>query len=404
MTDISVRTWVTSHPTATDVAIAAAVATVPLLVEATDALDVGASLDGIDVATSALAFVLISVRRLAPLPVMAIALVAAVVAQLPDPDYIVLQVAVCLVLYTVASTCDRVVAWSVGIVAGATLFAAATLTTVGPWYDGENLEVIAWAAVATAAGDAVRSRRSYVTAREERAAALRDRAERAEQALEQEARRQVIEERLRIARELHDVVAHHIAVINVQAGVAAHLVHDDPDGAEQALTHVRRGAHSVLAELGGILDVMRSDDTVDTIEATDPLPTLEQLERLIEGFRAVGLDVEWHTAGTRRPVSPTVGLAGYRIIQEALTNAHRHGSGGDVELSVDYRRDSLDIEVVNACRVPSDDSTPSDARAGHGIIGMRERVAAAGGAIETGPTSEGTFRVFVSLPSTEEQR
>ena len=121
-----------------------------------------------------------------------------------------------------------------------------SVTSPSHWYDGDNLELIAWTGVATAAGDAVRSRRAYAIARQERAAALEERAERAERALEEEARRRVVEERLRIARELHDVMAHHIAVINVQAGVADHLLRDDPDGAEAALAQVRLGARTVL--------------------------------------------------------------------------------------------------------------------------------------------------------------
>src|SRR5690606_17389105 len=137
----------------------------------------------------------------------------------------------------------------------------------------------AWAGVATAAGDAVRSRRAYALARQERAAALQERAERAEQALEEEARRRVAEERMRIARELHDVVAHHIAVINVHAGVAAHLLRDDPTRAEEALTHVRRGAASVLDELSSILDVIRQPD--EATSTTEPVPTLDDLPRLI---------------------------------------------------------------------------------------------------------------------------
>jgi signal transduction histidine kinase len=253
--------------------------------------------------------------------------------------------------------------------------------------------LVAWAGVATAVGDAVRSRRAYRTAMRERAAAMEERAERAEQALEEEARRQVVEERLRIARELHDVVAHHIAVINVQAGVASHLVRDDPAGAEAALAHVRRGAGSVLDEMSGILSVLRRPDD-PTTPSTDPLPTLDQLEQLIANFTGVGLDVEWRTSGARRDVAPAVALAAYRIIQESLTNAHRHGRTPRAGLRVDYRPDALVVEVVNDARA----DLPATGRRGHGIIGMRERVAAAGGTIDVGPTGDGRFRVHATLP------
>jgi signal transduction histidine kinase len=201
----------------------------------------------------------------------------------------------------------------------------------------------------------------------------------------------VIEERMRIARELHDVVAHHIAVINVQAGVAAHLLRDNPTSAEEALTHVRRGAASVLDELSSILSVIRQSD--ETTSTTDPLPTLDDLQRLIADFAKVGLEIEWHTAGARRPVAPAIGLAAYRIIQESLTNAHRHGCHHRATLRLTYGPDALRIEILNDI----DADRPVRARRGHGTIGMRERVAAAGGTIEIGPTAGGQFRVHATL-------
>jgi signal transduction histidine kinase len=395
---IDVRAWSATHPLVVDLAIASVVAVAPLIFEAVDAGEVGATLDAVDVVTSSVAFALILLRRRAPLPVLVAALIAGVWSLVPDDDQAVLRVAAFLAVYTVASTSSRAIAWTAGTVAAAALFLTATITTPGPWHDGESLELVAWMGVATAAGDAVRSRRAYVTARQERATALRERAERAEQALEEESRRQVVEERLRIARELHDVVAHHIAVINVQAGVAAHLVRDDPGGAEEALAHVRRGANSVLDELSGILSVMRRPD--DPTTSTDPLPTLDQLDRLIAGFTGVGLDVAWHTSGARQRVAPAVALAAYRIVQESLTNAHRHGRNPRASVRVDYHRDTFSVEVLNDA---STDRPPSG-RQGHGIVGMRERVAAAGGTIDVGPTTDGRFRVYATLPVTGDGR
>ena len=196
---------------------------------------------------------------------------------------------------------------------------------------------------------------------------------------------------MRIARELHDVVAHHIAVINVQAGVAAHLLRDNPTGAEEALTHVRRGAASVLDELSSILSVIRQSD--EATSTTDPLPTLDDLQRLIADFDKVGLEIEWHTAGRRRPVAPAVGLAAYRIIQESLTNAHRYGCHHRATLRLTYDRDALRIEILNDI----DADRPVGARRGHGTVGMRERVAAAGGTIEIGPDRRRPFRVHATL-------
>lgn len=385
------RSWPALRPVVADLAIAATVCAGGLIYEVVDAGDVGARLDAVDLVTCAGAATLILLRRRAPLTVLVVAVIAAVWSLIPDDDPGVLRVAAIIALYTVASTSGRRTAWAAGAATAAALYVTAAITSPGPWYDGENLELIAWAGVATAAGDAVRSGRAYNLARQERATALRDRAERAEHALEEEARRRVIEERMRIARELHDVVAHHISVINVQAGVAAHLLRDDPTGAQEALTHVRRGAASVLDELGSILSVIRQPD--EATSTTHPLPTLDDLQRLIADFAKVGFEIEWHTAGARRPVAPTIGLAAYRIIQESLTNAHRYGRHQRASLRLTYERDALRIEILNDI----DTDRPLGTRRGHGTVGMRERAAAAGGTIEIGPTADGQFRVHATL-------
>lgn len=371
-----------------DAVTATVVAVVPLIVAATDARDVGDRLTAADVATSVVAVILLLLRRRYPLPVLAVTLIGAVWSMTPDDEHILLQMVAGIVMYTVASTHNRTVAWSAGSAAAAVLFIASVITKSTPWYDGDNLELVAWTGIATAVGDAVRSRRAYLAAMEERA-------ERAERTRTEEARRQVVEERLRIARELHDVVAHHIAVINVQAGVATHLLRDDPVGAEAALAHVRHGGNSVLDELAGILSVLRQPD--DPTASAEPLPTLEQLDQLVATFAAVGLDVEWRTAGARRPVPPALALAAYRIVQESLTNAQRHGRGARALLRVDYEPHALSIEVVNDAATSSDDSR---IRPGHGITGMRERVAATGGTFDVGRTREGRFRVHATLPLT----
>lgn len=392
MSAIDLRAWSAEHPVVPDLAIASVVAIAPWWFEAVDAGEVGATLDVVDIVAGLVACVLILLRRRAPLPVLGIAVIASIWSLVPDDDQPALRVAACLALYTVASTTTRRTASAAGAVSAATMFMTAAITSFGRWYAGDNLELIAWTGVATAAGDAVRSRRAYLVARQERATALEERAERAEKALEEETRRQVVEERLRIARELHDVMAHHIAVINVQAGLAQELVLADPAGAQQALDHVRRGACSVLDELSGILNVMRQ--TEDSTTSVDPLPTVDQLDQLVAELGGVGLDVEWHTSGVRQRLAPAVGLAAYRIVQESLTNAHRHGRGERAVVHLDHQPDALSIEVLND--LPAERAATE--RRGHGIIGMRERVAAAGGTIDTGPTGDGRFRVHVSLP------
>ena len=159
-------------------------------------------------------------------------------------------VASSLAVFTFALTSRRSAGLAGGAITALVLFCADGLWVPGSWWDAGNVGVLAWTGLALAAGDALRNRRAYV-------AAVRERARRAEEAREQEAGRRVIEERLRIARELHDVVAHHIAVIQVQAGVAAHMLHSQPTTAEGAIGHVRLAAGEVLEELGALLGVLR---------------------------------------------------------------------------------------------------------------------------------------------------
>ncbi len=381
--------WLEARPLVIDLGIAAAASTAALMFEAFDVGDTGARLNLVDVLCCLLATGLIVLRRLAPWPVLAAALIAAAWSLIPNDGQPILRVAAFLALYTVSSTCSRRAAWVAGVVCASVLFVTASHTTSGSWFVADSLEQIAWMIVATAAGDAVRSRRAYRAARSENALAQWERAARAR---EEEADRLVIEERLRIARELHDVVAHHIAVISVQAGVAAHLLHDDPAGAEVALGHVRRGASSVLHELGSILNVMRR--TGDQLNSTDPLPSLGDLDRLVAAFSASDADIDYRTSGTPTAITPSTGLAAFRIVQESLTNAHRHGSGSRVRLHTDYQPGTLVIEILND--YVADRQTGSSQ--GHGVIGMRERAAAAGGTIDIGPTTDGQFRVRLTLP------
>jgi len=371
-----------------DLVIAALISVIGLVVATAEARNNGAELAGRDVAASVLVFILLVYRRRYPVPVLVLAVIGAVWSMKPTQAPVVLGVVALIALYTVASTTNRVTAWAAGGATALALIAGAWIAA--PGHVAEILAVIAWTGMATAAGDAVRNRRAYVKAVEERA-------ERAERALKEEARRQVVEERLRIARELHDVVAHHIALINVQAGVASHLLRDDPDGAGTALGHVRRGARSVLDELGGILSVLRQPD--DAAEPVEPLPTLEQIDQLVASFDAAGLVVERRIAGARRPLPPAVALVGYRIVQECLTNVHKHGGGAAALLRLDYGPEQLSIEVVNAGGGTRVDESQ---RPGHGIIGMRERVAAVNGTLDIDVTADGRFRVHAKLPIPEE--
>jgi signal transduction histidine kinase len=266
----------------------------------------------------------------------------------------------------------------------------AVVASPDPWTNPRNLGLIAWIGMAIAIGDAVRSRRAYV-------ATIEERARRAEQTREEEAARRVVEERLRIARELHDVVAHHIALINVQAGVAGHMLREQPDVAEEALGHVRLASRTALSELSTLLGVLRQSGDSDA--PTEPAPGLARLDTLIDTFVQAGLKIELTTSGQVRPVSSAVDVAAYRIIQESLTNAQKHGAPTAVAVHLDHRPEAVHIEVTNHLRRGDAQPGPSS---GHGLVGMRERAASVGGTLHAGARPDGMFRVRAVLPRPEE--
>ncbi|NWF31134.1 sensor histidine kinase [Streptomyces sp. PKU-EA00015] len=333
------------------------------------------------VAAGALVF-----RRREPMAVLGVTgLVSVVELVAGDPAAPVAMSAV-IALYTVASTTDRPTTWRVGLLTMAVLTGAAMSFGSTPWYTQENLGIFAWTGMAAAAGDAVRSRRAFVDA-------IRERAERAERTREEEAGRRVAEERLRIARDLHDVVAHHIALVNVQAGVAAHVMDKRPDQAKEALAHVREASRSALDELRATVGLLRQSG--DPEAPTEPAPGLAVLDQLVATFRQAGLPVEVARADDGVTAPAAVDLAAYRIIQESLTNVQKHaGPEAKAEVSVVRVGSTLEVTVIDN---GADGPAPSDG-GGHGLIGMRERAAALGGTLTAGPRYGGGFRVQAILP------
>ncbi|MFF8440116.1 sensor histidine kinase [Streptomyces californicus] len=363
-------------------------------------------------------------RRRRPMQVLAVTGALSVVEYvLMEPPAPVVMGTV-ISLYTVASRTDRPTTWRVGLLTTVAVTATAMLFGSTPWYSQENFAVFAWTGLAGAAGDAVRSRRAFVDA-------IRERAERAERTREEEARRRVAEERLRIARDLHDVVAHHIALVNVQAGVAAHVMDKRPDQAKEALAHVRDASRSALNELRVTVGLLRQQG--DPEAPTEPAPGLAVLGELVDTFRNAGLPVEVACADRDR-LPAAVDLAAYRVIQEALTNVRKH-AGAAVRAEVSVVRVGATVEVTvldngrgSAGRRPGTVPVGGDgtggiaprARAapggdahagagagvygeepesgGHGLVGMRERVTALGGALTAGPRYGGGFRVHAILP------
>jgi signal transduction histidine kinase len=208
----------------------------------------------------------------------------------------------------------------------------------------------------------------------------------------EQARRAVDAERLRLARELHDVVAHTMATINVQAGVAAHVIDQQPEQAAQALEAIKQASKEGLRELRGILNVLRQADEDDP---RSPAPRLAQLDELVENATRAGLPTAVTVHGQARRLAPTVDLTAYRIVQESLTNALRYAGPTSASVTLSYNEDELHVEVVDGGRGRVD-GTLQDA--GHGIAGMRERAEAVGGTLIAGPVPEGGFRVEARLP------
>jgi signal transduction histidine kinase len=365
---------------------------------------IGALVDGdhfgaLEIAVIVVSAALVLLRHRAPIPVLTAAIGASIASVAVTDRPNVLIAVVVLLVFTVAVERDRRTGVYAGLAGIAGLLVVVGIQNPPDELPGPLLAALAWPALAVAAGDLLRTRREAIATADERA-------RRAEETREEEARRRVAEERLHIARELHDVVAHRMAVVNVQAGVAEHLLRSRPDDAAAALRVVRSSAQAALDNLGSILNVLRSAGESDA--SVEPAPMLTELTALIDSYRDAGLAVEYETSGAPRPLADTTQLALYRTVQEALTNAHKYGDG-HVRLRISHAADGVAVELINPVAVPSVGAvTPrSDAASeagGFGLMGMRERVLAAGGSLHVGPDGEGRFAVRAHFPNAEERQ
>ncbi|WP_331447858.1 sensor histidine kinase [Streptomyces xanthochromogenes] len=289
-----------------------------------------------------------------------------------------------LSLYTVASLCrPRTAAICASVMAGAWVYAGVASPRA------QMASVVAQALVfpLVLLRFGVLARRSTELARQLR----REQAERA--------RQEVAAERGRIARELHDVVAHHMSVISVQAGLAGFVFASDPATARAALSTISGTSAEALEELRRMLQVLREAD--DQVLGA-PMPGLARVGELAERIRAGGVDVTLRTLGTPRPLAPGVELCAYRVVQEALTNVLKHAPDSPVVVQLGYEAHRLTVSVVNGCaRHGRQGEIPDRVRTGggHGLIGMRERAKLYGGSISIGPRSEGGFAVTLTLPT-----
>ncbi|MEU1184351.1 sensor histidine kinase [Streptomyces sp. NPDC005820] len=217
----------------------------------------------------------------------------------------------------------------------------------------------------------------------------------AEQA--ERARREVTEERTRIAREMHDVVAHHMSVISVQAGLARFVLDSDTETARDALSTIEDTSGEALEELRRILQVLRQDSPGSADAAAAPMPTLARLDDLVERVRAGGVPVELSVQGEVRPLAPGVELCAYRVVQEALTNVLKHTRNAAAQVRLHYERHQLTVSVTNEGEEANSDNFSTIG--GHGLMGMRERAKLYGGTISVGPCAQGGFAVRLTLPT-----
>jgi signal transduction histidine kinase len=334
----------------------------------------------------------ISVRRKHPVGAFAAVIIVGGIEVLVLPRPVGSDVAVLVVLYTLAAYRPRRVAAPgllaclagsvVAIVAWAPPRAKHDLYTVGVMFAVFCLPALtAWLL-----GDMMRWRRGFYAALEERAARL-------ERERDAQAQIAAAAERARIARELHDVVAHNVSVMVVQADGASYALDADPERARQALGAIAATGRQALAEMRSLLGVLRSAG--DITAELEPQPGIEQLTGLLEQARASGLPVSFTVEGVPRPLPPSAALTAYRVVQESLTNARKHG-GPTVTAAVTLRfcEDGVAVTVTDDGKGTAD---PADGL-GHGLIGMRERVELFGGTVSAGPRPGGGYRVAATLP------
>ena len=322
------------------------------------------------------------VRRRAPLAVLLISELGVLVLTVREYRTGATPFILLIGVYTVAAWCparQRLI----GLAALAAGLAIVAVTGI-PGASGADIafNMVQYLA-AYLFGAMVRTRRLYSDEIEARAAALeRDR--------EQDAMRAVAEERLRIAQELHDVVAHSMGVIAVQAGVGAHVIDSDPVEAKRSLQAIAETSRSSLTEIRRLLSVLRDDNGA----LYTPAPGLADLSALVRDISSAGLRVDVRCQGAATSIPPGVDFTAYRIVQEALTNALKHAGPAQASVIVTYEPGALSLEIVDDGRGVNGRSTDG----GHGLLGMRERVAVYGGTFDAGPRHGGGFRVGVRLP------
>ncbi|MEU0948042.1 sensor histidine kinase [Streptomyces canus] len=351
------------------------------------------------------------VRHRVPLAVMAVTTATGVLAPflgLLLSPLIVAPAVIAAYSYSLTARTEGRAASAVALISVALLVASTPLFGALSWKDASRVgAVAAFPLVAGVLGHSAQNRRAYLAAVEERAL-------RAEQSRDSEARRRVAEERVRIARELHDLVAHQITLANAQATVAAHLFDTQPEQTRKSLRELVETTSDALDDLRATVGLLRQSG--DAAAPAEPAPGLSRLPGLLESFRRAGLEVTVHQEGTARPLPPGVDLTAYRIVQEALTNVTKHAGTRNARVGLAWDRDHVTLTVADdgegartAVTAPTAFTAPTaatgssasaagDRPPGYGLIGMRERATAVGGRLSAGTRPEGGYLVSVQLP------
>jgi signal transduction histidine kinase len=330
----------------------------------------------------------LALRRVRTVPTFAVVLAMTVAFTARDYAENGLPFACMIALYTLASlTKPRVSAVGAAATAGSILL----LTAIGAQGldPGGAAANMAFFGIAFACGHYIRIRRAYTEQLELRAAE-------AEENQRREAEQAVAEERLRIARELHDVVAHAMSVVAVQSGVAAHVIDGQPAEAKAMLQNINTTSRQALDEMRRLLGVLRADG--ESPAELAPAPTLADLGSLVASVESTGVDVQVAIEGEPVPLAPGVDLTAFRIVQEALTNVVKHAGPASVQVRVVYEPAEVDVEVVDDGRGAASVAAEHPPGSGHGLLGMRERVELYHGTLEAGPRAGGGFRVAARLP------
>lgn len=385
------------HPTGVDAFWAVALFGISLMAAGAGQANRGTGAPALLVPVTLLLCLVVALRRRMPEKMLLLAIALGVAQLALDVDTMTPDFAMLVITYTVAATGAR---WASRLALTMGLSAATVAQLRWPNENASvagNVALVVFQtvpfALAWVLGDSIRTRRAYYAQLEERAARL-------EKEREAQSKVAVAAERARIARELHDVVAHNVSVMVVQADGAAYVLDAAPDQAKKALETISSTGRQALAEMRRLLGVLRTGEHQEGGEYV-PQPDVRQIEELVEQCRTSGLPVDFKVEGTPRPLPSGVELTAYRIVQEALTNTRKHGgpnAGASVRLV--YFDDGLGLLVEDDGKgAPHElyEEGGIDGQ-GHGLIGMRERVGMVGGTLDAGPRPGGGFRISALLP------